>query len=299
VGGRIHVYIQHDDTPKPLIILLQGSGCLPLFTISENGTHHETTLFQDAIRSQANRVHVALIEKRGVEPLRFAPGMSEQAQRAAFQAVMDGKCSDAYYAQETKAARVSDVIAVVKALAPETWTREILIAGHSEGSHVVSGVLRNAADLQLRAAAMLSSARGNFFFGGYVSEKAGDREAFARMFDLMQRLRAASDDQQYAGHPGRRWKSYVLDSSQLDDVRESTVPLYVAHGGAEADILSVDHFVLEALRQQPTRPLQYVMVEGADHGFEANGQPYISRVMADFIEWGLTAKPQTEVLVMR
>ena len=106
------------------------------------------------------------------------------------------------------------------------------------------------------------------------------------------------DDERYDGHPARRWKSYALSSSQLDDSPQHR-SIYVAHGGAEPDILSVEHFVLEALRQQPSRPLRYVVVEAAGHGFETtDGKSNIVAVLRDFFRWSL-GKAETSVHVMR
>ena len=45
----VDVYIAHDSRPKPVVILLHGSGCAPLMTVDANGTFHDTSLFQDLI----------------------------------------------------------------------------------------------------------------------------------------------------------------------------------------------------------------------------------------------------------
>src|SRR5829696_7756209 len=48
-GRSIVAYVAHDGDPKPLLILLQGSGCAPLMTVDASGTYQDTSLFQDLI----------------------------------------------------------------------------------------------------------------------------------------------------------------------------------------------------------------------------------------------------------
>ena len=78
-GRGIDVYLAHDSQPKPLVIFLQGSGCAPLMTVDADVTFSDTSLFQDLIAPRLNTMHVAMIDKRGVEPLRFSAGMTQQA----------------------------------------------------------------------------------------------------------------------------------------------------------------------------------------------------------------------------
>jgi hypothetical protein len=97
-------------------------------------------------------------------------------------------------------------------------------------------------------------------------------------------LHAADDGLMYEGLPARRWKTFVLESTPLDDVRESIGPLFVAHGTRDGTILAPDLFVIEAVRQQPTRSLRYVVLENGDHAFEtAPGQSRIPRYSTTFL----------------
>jgi hypothetical protein len=43
---QIRIYLAHDNQPKPIVFLLQGSGCAPSFTVDGNGTYHPTSLFR-------------------------------------------------------------------------------------------------------------------------------------------------------------------------------------------------------------------------------------------------------------
>ena len=113
-------------------------------------------------------------------------------------------------------------------------------------------------------------------------------------------LQRADDDAMYQGHAARRWKSYALDTTPLEDVRESTAPLYVAYGGREPNLHAGDLFVLEALRQQPTRALRYVVVADGDHGFDSsNGRGHFAQVFDDFLAWALNPQRATGVEVLK
>jgi hypothetical protein len=72
----------------------------------------------------------------------------------------------------------------------------------------------------------------------------------------------------------------------MDDVRESVVPLFVAQGTRDGTSASADLFTLEAIRQQPNRPIRYVVVEQGDHGFEtSDGKSHLSALFDDFVGW--------------
>jgi len=112
-------------------------------------------------------------------------------------------------------------------------------------------------------------------------------------------LQGADDDFMYLGHPARRWKSFALATTPLEDVRDSMVPLYVAHRGREPNIHAADLFVLEALRQQPDRALRYVVLHDGDHGFGRPGRPGgMARVLDDFLSWAVGPERATGVAIL-
>ena len=296
-GDRdVRFFLAHDERPKPLVVLLRGSGCAPLFVVNDDGTSSDTSIFQDVIAPRLDRFHFAMIENPGVEPLRFAAGMSLQAKKDAF-ARSETDCSLAYRANQTKSARVDDAVTVLTALAGQAWVQRVLLIGHSEGSDVATGVVRQAGS-RVNAAALFSSAGPTQFFGFHL-DRGASRESFLKTFGDMRMLQGAADDTLYSGEPARRWKSYALDSTPLEDVRGSVIPLYVAHGGQEGNLLAADLFVLEALRQQPRRPLRYVVVDGGDHAFEVAGQSKILDLFDDFVSWAGSPNPPTDARLLK
>jgi hypothetical protein len=61
-------------------------------------------------------------------------------------------------------------------------------------------------------------------------------------------LQIADDGVMYEGLPARWWKTFRLESTPLNDVRQSTVPLFVAHGTRDGTILLLVEVRLPALR---------------------------------------------------
>lgn len=275
--------------------MLQGSGCIPLFTIDGDGTFHGTSIFDDLTAARSARFHFALVEKQGVAALQFTPGMTHEQKLEAFRRVEHGNCSATYFKNETKHVRVEDVASLIRVLAGQTWAQKVLLVGHSEGTRVAAGVVRQDRSQALTAAGLLSSATvGDFAANG------ADRDAFRKAFETIQMLQRADDDQMYEGHAARRWKSYTLDTTPLDDIRDSTLPLYIAHGGRERSILGADVFALEALRQQPGRPLRYVVVQDGDHAFaSSDGHGHMAQVLDDFLGWALDPQRPTGPAVLK
>lgn len=291
----LDVYLVKDEHPKPVVVMLQGSGCLPLFTVDPDGTFHGTTIFEDLVLPRQSQVHFAIIEKQGVKALEFTRGMTRQQELSLFNEVQNGACSPAYFKEETEVVRAEDALAVVQALSEEPWVRQVFVVGHSEGSHVAAGVLRRDVRHAVAAGGLFSSAGPTQFYDGSET-----RESFKKTFETMQMLQGAADDFMYKGYAARRWKSYALDTTPLEGVRESTTPLYVAYGEREPNLRAGDLFVLEALRQQPTRPLRYVVVEDGDHVFgSSNGTGHFAQVFDDFLAWALNPRRATGVEVLR
>lgn len=296
-GRQIRIYLTHDDQPKPIVFLLQGSGCGPSFTVDGHGTYHPTSLFQDVVAAASRRVHFAVVEKPGVAPLKFDAAMTQEEKRRAFE-LAGFRCSQEFFENATKTVRVDDVRVAMTALAGQPWASGFILVGHSEGTHVATGVLKSRPAEGVLAAALFASAGPTPFWSAYASN-GGTRAGFERAFNRVRMLHTADDALMHEGLPNRRWKTFWLESTPLDDVRESMVPLFVAHGTRDGTILAPDLFVIEAVRQQPTRSLRYVVLENGDHAFEAvPGQSRVPEIFVDFLDWALDTNRTTGTAVL-
>ena len=182
------------------------------------------------------------------------------------------------------------------ALAGQPWASGFILVGHSEGTDVATGVLKSRPAEPVLAAALFAGAGPTPFWSEYASD-GGTRAGFERAFNRVRMLQTLDDGHMY--YLARYWKTFWLESTPLDDVRESTVPLFVAHGTRDGTILAPDLFVLEALRQQPKRPLRYVVLENGDHAFETKpGQSRIPEIFNDFLDWVLDSDRTTSTAVL-
>ena len=297
-GDRaIAVYLRRDDRPKPLVVLLHGSGCAPIMTVSPDGQWSDTSLFQDVIARRAGGFHFALVEKRGVQPLVFAGGTTRDDRLKAFERA-ERDCSPEFMRHVTKTSRVDDVVASLRALGREPWVTSIVLAGHSEGTHVATGVLRGLTQPALAAVGLFASAGPIPFYAGYAA-RGPDAARFQQTLDRIRMLQQADDDFLYQGLPARRWKTFWLDGTPIDDVRDSDVPLFVAQGSRDGSTLAADLFVLEATRQRPARALRYVVVDGGDHAFETPAGERLGPLFDDFLKWATDAGRRSSVHVLK
>jgi pimeloyl-ACP methyl ester carboxylesterase len=284
-GRTVPVFVMHDLRPKPVVFLLQGSGCSPAFTVDASGRFDTTSLFQDGLVHESNRVHVAVVEKPGVTPVRFTANMTHAQQRQAFERA-GHECTPDFYQNATKPVRVADVLDAIAAVSAQPWAQSVILVGHSEGTHVVTGVLRRARRGTVAGAALFASAGPVQFWNASVSSGEVSREGFRSAFDRMRLLQNAPDDFMYQGLPARRYKTFWLESTPIEDVRDSDVPLFVAQGTRDGTVMASDLFAMEAVRQQPTRLLRYVVVEGGDHAFAMpDGTPRAAKLLNEFLNW--------------
>jgi hypothetical protein len=102
------------------------------------------------------------------------------------------------------------------------------------------------------------------------------------------------------GHPARRFKTFWLDSTPIEDVRQSAVPLFVAQGTRDGSTLPADLFALEAIRQQPDRSLRYVASIRETTRSRLRTESLTSpNSFDDFVHWALDANRQTGLRVLK
>ncbi len=130
---QIRFFLAHDDQPKPIVILLQGSRCYPSFTVDGHGTYHPTSLFQDVVAAASRRVHFAVVEMPGVAPLKFDAAMNQEEKVRAFE-LAGFRCSQEFFEHATKTARVDDVRAAMDFSATPLHSRMAVIRGSKNGS---------------------------------------------------------------------------------------------------------------------------------------------------------------------
>jgi len=279
---RLDVFAVHDAQKRPVVVLLQGSGCQPLFSVSSNadGPRTSTLFFDAAVKDRVARVHFVAVEKRGVVSFRAPPKDDEEP-----------TCSPEYEAGVARSERVADIVDTIEALSRQPWAGPVLVAGHSEGADLAASV-GHALGTKVAAVGLFSSAGPSQLFDMVLAaHRTGKTEAIREAFSDVQRVIDPQSTGRWRGHSMVRWKSYAVESSPLDEMRASDVPVFVAHGSRDATspVESADLFVVELLRANVARSVAYVRVEDADHLLRSpSGEKFGPSILDRFLNWALS-----------
>ncbi len=286
-GPAIHAYFAGDrHQRKPLVVLVQGSQCLPLFMIGKRPDGRDrrvsTALYSEFTAAQLERVHVVWVERRGLQSFGPLPSSEEEGERLA-------RCS-AEHGGVSKRERVADVAAVAEAFAEKPFVESIYVVGHSEGAYVAGGVVKQLGH-SVKAVGLLSGPGPTQFFDWLVqARRDNDPQAAVQVFSDMIWLTGASANGAYRGAAIARQLTYSIESTSIDDLAQSKVPIFVAQGtvDSKAPVESADLFVAEALRDRDRR-IRYLMLPGLDHGYRdaKSGEDYAPQVLDAFLDWAL------------
>jgi dienelactone hydrolase len=291
-GPAIDVYVARDDVPKPLLVFVQGSKCLPLFMVSP-GRLVTTALPPDDVKAEMSRVHFAFVERRGLESFGPPPATAEEMHERA-------RCTETH-GGVSKTERVDDVAAAIRALAPQPWVSSVSVVGHSEGADVAAGVGRAVGDELLEGVGLLAGAGITRFFDATVEARGRGDAAVKRVFDDLLWITGPSAEGDYAGASITRQLTYAVDSTPLDDLRGLPLPVFVAAGSRDdkSPPESADAFVTELLRERERR-VKYVILPDLDHGFTASdGSEHAREVLASVVDWVAAPIKERAVIVQR
>ena len=280
----LDVYLARAHGMQPLVVFVQGSLRVPLFELSTPDPGEATLRsalpfdLAELLKVRPPEFHLALLERRGFRSF-CAPGGSgvPTSDRGGV----------------SKADRVADVADAVTALTAEPWVSQVFIVGHSEGADVAAGVTKVLGP-RIAAVALLAGAGPSQLFD-FVAEarRKEDDQGIRRTFEEILWLTSPGAAGDYRGLPVERWASFALDSTPLDDLDGSTVPVFVAHGTADdaASIEGADLFVVELLRRDARRAVFYLILPGQNHRYiAADGHSYFPDVFRAFLKWALDSE---------
>ncbi len=242
-----------------------------------------TALFSEFTAAQLERVHVVWVERRGLQSFGPLPPSEEAAERLAHCTTAHGGVS--------KRERVADVAAVADAFARSPFVESIYVVGHSEGAYVASGVVKQLGH-SVKAVGLLSGPGPTQFFDWLVqARRDNDSQAALRVLRDMVWLTSGNATGDYRGAAIERQLTYSIESTSIDDLAQSKVPIFVAQGteDSKAPVESSDLFVAEALRDRERR-IRYLTLPGLDHGYRdaKSGKDYAPHVLDAFLDWALS-----------
>lgn len=286
VGDRLDVVRYAGTARRPALVIVPGSLCAPLFAALDrmpgDRAFASVPMLTDAERAVLD-AHVVYLERRNIvslETMAAAPEFSVE------QIFRHSPCSERHGAV-TLQQRIDDVLLQARWLRQQPWVESLHLVGVSEGADVVAGVA--AADGALASSLMLIGGAGPSQFADFVSfartrdDVAGVRQAFS---DL-DRFLASQAPAQYKGSSAERWHSFAIDTTPLDMLSKSAVPLFIAHGDKDTSVpvASADLVAVELMRTQPRRPIFYRSVVGGGHMLETNSARRLGEVVVAYLAW--------------
>lgn len=289
LGRDIRFYLTAADDERPLILVLQGSGCSSQFFNRDGQVSAGWHAF--VRRAAGIRAQVLLVEKPGVQ-LFDAPQNPGGAVN----------CSENFRREHTGERWLAALRAALDATLALRGAkpRAVMVLGHSEGA--VFAVRLAALDARITHVAALSATPTSQlldFFDmaaageGFISRRPGSSKAenIGRVLDAWREVSAdpASDSRQVFGHAHRYWtdKFAPFDFSSL---KHSPARFFLAYGDRDENSAPrvMDAFAIELLTRK--RDLTWLRVEGGDHSFGGPPDPAragMSKVVEFAVAWML------------
>jgi pimeloyl-ACP methyl ester carboxylesterase len=284
----VDMYTSHDRVRRPLVLMLQGSHCVPLFWQRTDKSGKQVTrsslAFEEVVEERARTVHFAAIERRHIKS--FVP-----------ESDINDKCSETH-GGVSKEDRARDAADAVRALHTLDWVGPILLIGHSEGADVAASAARLLGDgPPLSVIGIFASGGPSQFFDNVMeARRTGDKASVQNAFDELLSVTGPTPPATYSGFPVERFLSYAVRSTPLDDLRSMHTPVFIAQGTRDHNsaVESADLLAVELLRTDPRRPVKYLILNGLDHGyFTADEVDHKREVFEAFLDWSLgEAKPR-------
>jgi len=291
---EIHVSKPVDESPKPMILYLEGSGNFPLL-YSDNKGRVGTAVTLN-INKYKKTHHVVLISKPGIpfrDSLSYTPSGRRYYPR--------NQSYTSRYSLDWRSRSASLVIDfVLQELSVDK--RQVVVMGHSEGSQVAPAVAA-INDNVTHVVAMMGNALNHLYdflieqrvnvLRNEISPEEGQRVVDS-LFAEYEKIYAdpQSISKSWYGETYYKWSSFTT-KNPLDHMLSLDIPILYLAGGMDAHtIINMDFARLEFMRAGKTN-LTYKVYPGYDHYFqetiEDNGQlsriDHIDEVHDDAMRW--------------
>ena len=284
-----YVSIRKDDEalcPKPVILLLKGSGADSVFAYKEDKIY-KPFLFKELLKHN-KEWHIVCVEKRGVQ-------LGDHVNASGFK-----NCSQEFIKYYTKENRVSDINIVINYLHDHDISnqKELIIIGHSEGSMIAPSVAVINSKVTHIALFGFSATHGllDFLISQRIQLESNkiDEKEFHENYDwLVSTFKDVYQNREPGrelfGHTHKRWLSFSFEKS-LDDLLRVEAPIFLGIGSSDrsAPPLGSD-IVIEEFIKAGKDNITYKNYVGFDHAFmkKDKGKTYYghSEIFVDILEW--------------
>lgn len=295
--GTIHFFVtEHRITEdKPLLVFLDGSGHLPLFSLIKkpDGSRQLSSKITIDYDKLSNLFHVVMISKPGIPFLDSLEAANSREFRKKYPP------STEYVKRLSLDWRVASASSVIDYLSQNLSVKnnKVIAMGYSEGGQVAPKL----ATLNSKVTKLVNIVGGGLNqFYDLITEQRGKAqagqitaiEAQTTIDSLMTVFRdiyanPKATDKTWWGHTYKRWASFCRDVP-MDNMLRLDIPILLISGGKDqnAPIAGLDYVNLEFLRQGKTN-LTYRVYPNCNHWFEdeVTGAYKLDEMMDFVINW--------------
>ncbi|WP_187696572.1 alpha/beta hydrolase family protein [Xanthovirga aplysinae] len=291
--GTINFYVSKNkiEESKPLLVLLDGSGHLPIYSKVKKSDGTSFIFSSNPFRYKAisEKYHVVLISKPGVPFLDSLKAESQQEFKRNYPP------SKAYTKHLSLDWRVNTTSKIIDYLTQELVVKdnEVIAIGYSEGGHVVPKL----ALINKKVKKIVNIVGGGLNqFNDFITENRlkGQKglisaveaqqnvDSLYAVFDDIYK-NPLSTDNFWLGHTYKRWASFCKDIP-LENMLSLDIPILLISGGQDQNtpIAGLDYVKLEFLRNNKTN-LTYKVYPNCDHWF--NDQKMNSNRLLEMIDF--------------
>jgi pimeloyl-ACP methyl ester carboxylesterase len=255
---------------RPLILVLQGSGCASNFVMQGEQVAGSWHAF--VRRANKARAQILLVDKPGVNLFDFPAKPGDTT-----------SCSETFRREQTGERWLAALSGALKGVIAMRGRqpKSILVVGHSEGAVFaprLSLLHREITHVASLASAPVSQLHDFFdmaFAGeGFIAQTSGSfSERVKRVIEAWRAVSADPDSatKQVFGHAHRYWAD-KFTPFPFEKLNRTTAKFFVAYGDRDENSAprTMDMFAVELLTRK--RDITWVRVPGADHGFAKKGE---------------------------
>jgi pimeloyl-ACP methyl ester carboxylesterase len=264
-GAPVHYFLSKPAQKAPLVLFIQGSGCVPSFMM--DGAERKATIPYWATLASRGRYAVMAVDK---------PYQSDAPQQGPFGSAM-GCAGDfnAHFSYETWLATLK--AALRHALSrPEVDARRVLLIGVSEGAPMAASLAREFREVTDVALVGATGSTQLFdFAAGIQRSNDSDEKKLERLRELDETFSAVTADPKSTskflwGHTYLRWSSFFAQST-ADHLAQSRARVYLASGMQDGSVPILSTEVLYAQLRVQGRDVTFRRVPNAGHGLVKDG----------------------------
>lgn len=267
-GPPVRYYLSKPAQKAPLVLYIQGSGCVPPF-MGLGTPNPYSTIYSWLPLAQQGRYAVMAVDK---------PYQSDEPQKGPFGSAIG--CAGDFNAHFSYDAWLATLKTAVRhALArPEVDARRVLVIGSSEGAPMAAGLARalpEVTDLVLLGANGPTQLYD--FAADIYRSNDSDEIKLLRLQELDATFTAISADPKSTskfawGHPYLRWSSFFAQST-MEHLAHTKARIYLASGMQDSSVPILSTEAMYAQLRTQGKDVTMRRVPGAGHSLAPDGKP--------------------------